>query len=65
MSATKLLLSRRVILELIRHNKQIINGEDEDGNTSLHLAALAGHENVLKILSEVGANVEARLLVLL
>lgn len=49
-----------MVRDLIRYKRVMINGEDEDGNTPLHLAALEGHENVIKALLEVGANIEAR-----
>ena len=51
----------RIVKDLIRHNKTIINSEDEEGNTPLHMAALAGHDNVIQALLEVGANIESRL----
>lgn len=31
-----------VIQELIKRDKSIMNNQDEDGNTALHLAALEG-----------------------
>ncbi|ELT91340.1 hypothetical protein CAPTEDRAFT_201917 [Capitella teleta] len=38
----------------------VINDEDEDSNTALHLASLAGHNKVVEALLQAGADVEAR-----
>ena len=38
----------------------VVNDEDEDSNTALHLAALAGHNKVVQALIENGADIEAR-----
>ena len=46
--------------ELVRRNKTVVNDEDEDSNTALHLAALAGHNKVVKELIDAGADIEAR-----
>ena len=46
--------------ELVRQNRQVVNDEDEDSNTALHLAALAGHNKVVMALIENGADIEAR-----
>jgi len=43
----------------------VINDEDEDSNTALHLAALAGHNKVVYTLLEAGADIEARYIHLL
>ena len=44
----------------MRRDKMVINDEDEDSNTALHLAALAGHNKVALALIEAGADIEAR-----
>ena len=49
-----------VVRELVRRDKMVINDEDEDSNTALHLAALAGHNKVALALIEAGADIEAR-----
>ena len=49
-----------VVRELVNRDKLVINDEDEDSNTALHLAALAGHNKVARALIEVGADIEAR-----
>ena len=49
-----------VVRELVKRNKMVINDEDEDSNTALHLAALAGHNKVVLALIEAGADIEAR-----
>ena len=49
-----------VVRELVNRNKMVINDEDEDSNTALHLASLAGHNLVVEALLEAGADVEAR-----
>ena len=38
----------------------VVNDEDEDSNTPLHLACLAGHAKVVRTLIEAGADIEAR-----
>ena len=46
--------------ELVARNKSVVNQEDEDSNTPLHLASLAGHNKVVKELILSGADIEAR-----
>jgi ankyrin repeat protein len=40
----------------------VLNDEDEDSNTALHLASKHGHLDVVKVLVGAGAVKEARLL---
>ena len=49
-----------VVRELVRQNQMVVNDEDEDSNTALHLAALAGHNKVVQALIDNGADIEAR-----
>ena len=49
-----------VVRELVKQNRMVVNDEDEDSNTALHLAALAGHNKVVQALIENGADIEAR-----
>ena len=44
----------------MKQNRMVVNDEDEDSNTALHLAALAGHNKVVQALIENGADIEAR-----
>ena len=39
---------------------KVLNDEDEDSNTSLHLASEAGHLNTVKLLISKGADKESR-----
>ena len=48
-----------VVRELVRQNRMVVNDEDEDSNTALHLAALAGHNKVAQALIDNGADIEA------
>ncbi|XP_078698733.1 transient receptor potential cation channel subfamily A member 1 homolog isoform X2 [Branchiostoma floridae x Branchiostoma belcheri] len=50
----------KVVRELVKRDKTIINGEDENSCTPLHLASIAGHTKVVQVLLEAGANIEAR-----
>ena len=50
----------RCVRELVKRNKMVVNDEDEDSNTPLHLACLAGHAKVVRTLIEAGADIEAR-----
>ncbi|KAL7803511.1 hypothetical protein V8C44DRAFT_353064 [Trichoderma aethiopicum] len=45
---------------LIKDHKAHVNGKDEDGNTPLHIAALRGHLDVVKMLVENGARIDSR-----
>ena len=49
-----------MLRELVRRDRMVINDEDEDSNTALHLAALSGHNKVTAALIEAGADIEAR-----
>ncbi|ROT68231.1 putative transient receptor potential cation channel subfamily A member 1-like isoform X2 [Penaeus vannamei] len=53
-------VSDRVVRELVRRHKLLIPDENEESNTALHLACLEGHPEVVKVLLEHGAEVEAR-----
>ena len=44
----------------MNHQALIVNDEDEESNTPLHLAAAAGHEVVVRELLQAGANITAR-----
>ena len=48
------------VRELVTQDKNAVNDEDENSNTALHLAALAGHAKVAEVLIEFGADVAAR-----
>ena len=49
-----------MVRELVSRRRNITNDEDEDSNTALHLAALAGHLNVAETLVKCGADIQAR-----
>lgn len=49
-----------IVRELVTQDKNSVNDEDENSNTALHLAALAGHAKVADVLIEFGADVAAR-----
>ena len=50
----------RVVIELAKKDYMVINDEDEDSNTALHLAALSGFSKTALALIKARANVEAR-----
>lgn len=50
----------RVVRQLVEYDRRVINDEDEGSNMPIHLAALNGHANVVEILLELGAQVDAR-----
>ena len=45
---------------MVKVDKSVLNDEDENSNTALHLAAQYGHNKVAAILLELGADVSAR-----
>ena len=49
-----------IVREIVQMDKQVLNDEDEDSNTALHLAAQFGHNKVVEILLDLGADVSAR-----
>ena len=49
-----------IVRELVKQDKNSVNDEDENSNTALHLAALAGHAKAADVLIEMGADVAAR-----
>ena len=51
-----------IVRELIKRDGTIINDEDADSNTALHLAATNGHHRVIDALLERGAIIDARLM---
>lgn len=50
----------RVVRDLVHRYKFLISDENEESNTPLHLACLEGHSEVVSVLLEAGADVEAR-----
>ena len=52
--------SNRCMNEMIRVNKELIPLVDDEGNAALHLACIAGYNNVAKVLIDEGAAVDAR-----
>jgi ankyrin repeat protein len=50
-----------IVRELIKNDGTIINDEDADSNTALHLASTNGHWRVIEALLEKGAVIDARL----
>lgn len=49
-----------IVRQIVRVDKSVLNDEDENSNTALHLAAQYGHNKVADILLELGADVSAR-----
>ena len=49
-----------IVREIVRNDKSVLNDEDENSNTALHLAAQYGHNKVAEVLLELGADVSAR-----
>ncbi|XP_070189214.1 transient receptor potential cation channel subfamily A member 1 homolog [Littorina saxatilis] len=49
-----------IVREIVRVDKSVLNDEDDNSNTALHLAAEFGHNKVAAILLELGADVSAR-----
>jgi serine/threonine-protein phosphatase 6 regulatory ankyrin repeat subunit A/serine/threonine-protein phosphatase 6 regulatory ankyrin repeat subunit B len=47
------------IKELLATDKSLINARDKDGSTPLHCAVWKGHEQVVAVLLEAGADVNA------
>ena len=45
---------------MIKVNKELIPLVDDEGNTALHLACIAGYNNVAKLLINEGAAVDPR-----
>ena len=54
------ILHHRTVTALVRNDPSVINDEDEESNTPLHLAAAGGHFKCCKALLENGADVDAR-----
>lgn len=49
-----------VIAALLKHQRDCILDEDEDGNTPLHLACIHGWKKSVKVLLDNGADFDAR-----
>ena len=47
--------------QLIKNDGTIINDEDANSNTALHMASTNGHHRVIEALLEKGAIIDARL----
>ncbi|KAG0727472.1 Transient receptor potential cation channel subfamily A member 1 [Chionoecetes opilio] len=53
-------LGYRVVRELVKHCHSLIRDENENDDTPLHLACLEGQTEVVRVLLQAGAEVEAR-----
>lgn len=53
-------LFSRVVEELIKNYRFLINDENEDGDSPLHLASSNGRTEVVQVLLQASADVEAR-----
>ncbi|XP_055853420.1 ankyrin-1-like [Episyrphus balteatus] len=49
-----------IIEMLVKHNMNIVNSKQENGDTALHIAAKKGHQNALEILLKNGADVNLK-----
>lgn len=49
----------RIVNAIIEENDMIIDAEDEDKNSPLHLAAINGHEKAIQLLIDAGAELQA------
>ena len=56
----RIFLCASIVRELIKNDTMIVNDEDENSNTPLHLAAQYGHHKLAKVLLDLGADVSAR-----
>ena len=50
----------KVVIEILKRNREAVHDDDENANTALHLAALSGRTNCIKELVRFGANISAR-----
>ena len=50
----------RIVLEFVKRDESTINDEDENSNTPLHQAAMAGHAKTVRALIDAGADIESR-----
>lgn len=52
--------NKKVAIALLNKQQNIINDEDESGNTALHLAAINGHPKLVDLFVDFGAGVDSR-----